>query len=208
MKNPLVGRSEKQQIDLAVGRLLSEFRGLEPPLDLAKVRSKLRLDLEYYSSKDPGHLRQLVHSLKVAGLEVLNGPSLLGKIVRKLGLRAMLFMEDNRILIDREQHSAKYRWAEGHEVAHKLIFWHKDFLLGDTKNELTPSCHSKIEAEANYGCGQLVFLQNRFVDEAMSYSPSIESVKNSQAKIRELAHCNALAIGRRVSRPRTTGWYS
>ena len=40
------------RIDKAVSRVLSEFRGLEPPLSFKMVRERLNLDVEYYSSKD------------------------------------------------------------------------------------------------------------------------------------------------------------
>ena len=35
---------------------------------------------------------------------------------------------------------------------------------GDTKQSLSPSCHDQIEAEANYGAGRLLFLQDRFLE--------------------------------------------
>jgi hypothetical protein len=98
-------------------------------------------------------------------------------MIKKLSLRALFFWEDSRILIDRELHQIKYRWAEGHEIGHKLLFWHKNFLLGDSKNELSLTCHATIEAEANYAAGQLLFLQERFVEEARSLAPSIDSLK-------------------------------
>ena len=50
MKNPIVNGDEAAEIDKAVARLLSEFRGLEPPLNLDAVRDRLKLDREYYSS--------------------------------------------------------------------------------------------------------------------------------------------------------------
>src|SRR5262249_35168803 len=37
--------------------------------------------------------------------------------------------------------------------------------------------HQQIEAEANYAAGQLLFLQDRFLSDARSLAPSIESVR-------------------------------
>ncbi len=177
MKNPHVGNSEKRQIDKAVRRLLSDLKGVEPPLRLELVRDQLKLDLEYYSGKDPGLIREVVHSLKVAGKEMLSSKTLLGRMIDKLGLRSMLFWDQSRIFIDQDLHRIKHRWAEGHEIGHKLLFWHKQYLLGDSKNELSPTCHAIVEAEANYAAGQLLFLQDRFVEEARSVPMTLDSLK-------------------------------
>ena len=195
MKNPQVGNSEKRLIDKAVRRLLSDMKGVEPPLNLADVRSQLSLDLEYYSSKDPGFMKEIVHSIKVAGMEMLSTKSMLGKLVDKLGLRGMLFWDQNRILIDRDLHHAKYRWAEGHEIGHKLCSWHKYYLLGDSKNELSPTCHAAIEAEANYADGQLLFMQDRFVADAMSLPVSMDSLKTLKQRF---GNSNASTLWRMV----------
>src|SRR5690606_37942068 len=55
--------------------------------------------------------------------------------------------------------------------------WHKHYLLGDSTTELSPACHAKIEAEANYTSGQLVFMQERFVEELMGLPLSIDSLR-------------------------------
>lgn len=178
MKNPQIGNSERRQIDKAVRRLLADLKGVEPPLRLEQVRDQLKLDLDYYSSKEPGLIREVVHSLKVGGMEWLSGKTSLAIMIEKLGLRAMLFWDQRRILIDQELHPVKHRWAEGHEIGHKLLFWHKQYLLGDSTNELSPACHAIIEAEANYAAGQLLFLQDRFVEEAQSFPISLASLKS------------------------------
>lgn len=177
MKNPQIGNSEKHRIEKAVGRLLSDMKDVQPPVNLLTVRDQLKLDLDYYSSKDPGLVREVIHSIKVAGKELLSSKTMLGRLIDKLGLRGMLFWDQNRILIDRELHHIKHRWAEGHEIGHKLLSWHRHYLLGDSSNELNPDCHATIEAEANYAAGQLLFLQNRFVEEAMSLPVCMDSVK-------------------------------
>ncbi|GAA4446223.1 hypothetical protein [Novipirellula rosea] len=177
MKNPIVDGDEAEEIDNAVSRVLSEFRGLEPPLDLDAVRARLNLDREYYSSRDPGHLRQVVHALKVGAKQVIANPMLVADAIKSFDLRALFFADQKKILIDRELPKLKHRWAEGHEIGHSLAWWHKDFLLGDSETELSPACHATIEAEANYACGQLLFLQNRFVEEAMDMPVSMATIK-------------------------------
>lgn len=177
MKNPQVGNSEKRQIETAVRRLLSDMKGVEPPLNLTAVRSQLHLDLDYYSSKDPGLLKEFIHSIKVAGQVLFNRKAMLGKVIDKLGLRGMLFWDQNRILLDKELHPSRFRWAEGHEIGHTFCSWHKYYLLGDSKNELSPACHAAIEAEANYAAGHLLFMQDRFAAELMSSPLSMASLK-------------------------------
>ncbi len=179
MKNPSVKGSVQRQIDNSVSRLLSDLRGLEPPLDLEKVRSRLKLGLEFYSGKDPSHLRQLIHTIKISGHDLIeNTQRQLGWIIQKVGLKGLIFWEDNRIMIDKDLHAIKHRWAECHEIGHKLCAWHKHYLLGDSENELSPSCHAKIEAEANYACGQLLFMQDRFVEELMSRPMKLSSLES------------------------------
>jgi hypothetical protein len=71
----------------------------------------------------------------------------------------------------------KHRWNESHEIIHSLLEWHQDMMLGDSEQELTPACHVILEAEANYGAGQLLFLRNRFTAEARSSAPDFEIVR-------------------------------
>lgn len=195
MKNPQIGNSERKLIDKAVRRLLSDLKGVEPPLNLESVRGLLKLDREYYSSKDPGLIREVIHSLNVAGRQMVSSKTLLGKMIDKLGLRAFLFWDQNRILIDEDLHHIKHRWAEGHEIGHKLLFWHKQYLLGDSKNELSPSCHAIIEAEANYASGQLLFMQDRFIEEARA-SPVSLTLQRALAK--RFGNSNASTLWRLV----------
>jgi hypothetical protein len=182
MKNRQIGVCEKKQIDKAVSRLLTDLRGVELPLNLANVRGQLNLDLEYYSSRDPSRVKQIVHSIKMAGKELLDGKNILGRMIAKFGLKGMLFWDQNRILIDQDLHQAKHRWTQGHEIGHKLLFWHKHYLLGDSKNELSLDCHATIEAEANYAAGQLLFHQGLFVEEMMSRPVSIVTLKYLTAR--------------------------
>lgn len=49
--------------------------------------------------------------------------------------------------------------------------------MGDNKFTLDPECHAIIEAEANYGAGHLLFLQDRFGSEARDLRLSFDSIK-------------------------------
>jgi Zn-dependent peptidase ImmA (M78 family) len=178
LKNPIIKDSVKRRIDSSVARMLKDVGAEWPPLDLSEVRRKLELDLQYYSSSDPSHLRQLTHTLKIAGEEFLRKSRPVSWIVEKFGLKGFLFWDLNEIHIDQDLHDLKLRWAESHEIGHRLCGWHKHYLLGDRKSELNPMCHAKIEAEANYASGQLLFLKDRFVEQLMSKQLDFQHLKN------------------------------
>ena len=50
-------------------------------------------------------------------------------------------------------------------------------MLGTTISTLLPACREEVEAEANYGAGRLLFLRDRFTEEARSLEPSIETIR-------------------------------
>ncbi|REJ88256.1 MAG: DUF955 domain-containing protein [Planctomycetota bacterium] len=177
MKNPLVTGHEARDIQKQVAKLLRDLGNPEPPLSLDVVRDRLDLDRQYYDSSDQSFVRETVHAIKVAGKQILKRPTLLWDVIRTSDLRALWLPDSKRILIDQELPLLKHRWAEGHEIGHAITPWHAEYLMGDAEAELSPACFATIEAEANYACGQLLFLQDRFVEEMMSMPLSIDSVK-------------------------------
>ncbi len=182
MKNPIVDEAEARDIRDSVHRLLRDLGNPEPPLNLTVVRDRLELDRGYYSSKSTSGLDEFVHKLRVGTKQIAKRPMLLVDAIRTLSLRALYFPDTKRILIDEDLPKLKHRWAEGHEIGHSLIWWHKDYLLGDSETELSPACHAVIEAEANFACGQLLFLQQRFVDDAMSLAVEFKSISALHAR--------------------------
>jgi hypothetical protein len=80
--------------------------------------------------------------------------------------------------IDNDIHPLKKRWGETHECVHGILPWHKDYLLGDNRYTLTESCREKIEAEANYGTGRLLFSGNRFCEQINDLPCSLKTVKS------------------------------
>jgi hypothetical protein len=177
LRNLLLDQYATSDIDKFVAKVLSDLGNPDPPLKLVEVRELLRLDKAFYSSTDDSAIREVAHKLKVAGQQVLARPTILKDVIGKLGLKALLLPDRRRILIDSEVPDLKQRWSEAHEIGHALIPWHADTMLGDNKSTLTPACHEQIEAEANYAAGQLLFLQDQFLEEARSLSPNLDSVK-------------------------------
>jgi hypothetical protein len=136
-------------IDGRVAKILRDLGVAEPPVRMEEVIDRLSLDRRYFSSTDEGFLHEAAHKLKVAGKQVFRRPGLLLDAVKKLSLKALFLPDRKRILIDKELPPTKQRWAEAHEVAHSVIPWHDQLMLGDTKQTLSPACHQQVEAEAN-----------------------------------------------------------
>ena len=97
--------------------------------------------------------------------------------MRKRGIKALVVPDKKRILIDETLHKAKHRRAEGHESIHTVLEWHEPILHGDSEVTMKQSCLDKVEAEANYGAGQLLFLRDRFTAEALSSAPTVALVQ-------------------------------
>jgi IrrE N-terminal-like domain len=171
-------------IDRQVAKVLRDLDNPEPPLDLRLVGELLKLDRCYYSTTDDGMLRETLHYLKVAGRQMLLRPTILLEAVRTLSLKALYLPDQKRILLDSDLPAAKHRWNEAHEYSHKIVEWHASMMLGDTEQTLTPACHEQIESEANYAAGRLLFLADRFAEEADASAPDLPQVRSLSKKFR------------------------
>ncbi|HEX6641383.1 MAG TPA: ImmA/IrrE family metallo-endopeptidase [Thermoanaerobaculia bacterium] len=178
MKNIPIGHHEAADLRTRVDRILRDLGSPEPPVDLTAVRELLRLDRQYYSSSDDSAIREVVHKLTIAGKQILARPTLLLDVVRKAQLSALFIPDRKRILIDAETPTLKQRWYETHEIGHSLAEWHGAFLYGDSEETLSPTCREQLEAEANYAAGQLLFMRERFTQDALDLSRSINSVRD------------------------------
>lgn len=148
----------RQDIQARTDKILRELGNPEPPLNLDDVRALLQLDRDYFTGDSDGLLQATVSKLKRGGLQILQRPMLLIDAVKKFDLRALYLPDRRRIMIDDSIPKPKHRWLEAHEIGHDLLPWHHDMLLGDDRLTPTPSTHDKMEAEANYAAGSLVFL--------------------------------------------------
>lgn len=175
--NHLINRKTALAIDQRVEKILKELGNPEPPLQLADVRQLLKLDLGYYSSDDDSWLREKVHHMKVAGKEVIETATTILAVVKKLGLKGILLGERRRILLDSEVPTPKHRWNEAHEITHDILPWHEGIAHGDPETTLSPACNARVEAEANYGAGRLLFLGRQFEDAVRSSPCSFDLVQ-------------------------------
>jgi IrrE N-terminal-like domain len=176
--NIILDTETVRDIDDKVARVLRDLGNPGPPLPLAEVRELLTLDRAFYTLGDASVLRETVHRLKVTGKQLLLRPSLLIDAVRKLELKALWVPDRRRILIDGELHPARQRWGEAHEIGHSLIPWHDQMLHGDPQRTLQQACEIRLEAEANYAAGRLLFLREQFRERLLSDPVSLEGIRN------------------------------
>ena len=50
-------------------------------------------------------------------------------------------------------------------------------LFGDNESTLSQGCHDQIEAEANFGTGRLLTLQNRFAEQVAGTTPTLNDIQ-------------------------------
>jgi hypothetical protein len=177
MKNLLLDGRTARDIEDRVARIHRDLDYRGGKIELSEVRALMKLDLAYYAADDAGVLDGVVHKLKIGAKQVIKRPILLLEAVRKLELKALFVPDRKQILIDASLPDPKKRWSEGHEILHSVIPWHAEYMLGDTKATLTPGCHERIEAEANYGTGRLFFPKNEFESIFRSSSINMQSVR-------------------------------
>lgn len=155
----------RRTIEKATAELLRDAGVATPPVRIERVLAHLEVHREFYDLENPGFLQRAVHRLRVGGERLLN---LLRDRVR---LAAVWLPDDQRILIDRGLPAPKQDWASFHEATHRLLFWHREYFLGDTAATLDPGFQEKLEAEANYGASALRFLGPLFTAEARDVAP-------------------------------------
>lgn len=176
-KNILLLHATRVDIDERVERVLRGLGNPEPPLRLEDVRELLKLDLGYYTASDPGLAREAISRIRVATIQVFKRPTLIIDAIRKFSLKALYLPDRKRILLDSNEPKLKHRWNEAHEVGHSLLPWHEEMMHGDNEHTLSKSCMEQIEAEANFAAGRLLFLRDRFVEEATSSALGLDTIK-------------------------------
>ena len=177
MRNQFLDDGTARDIDNLVDRVHRDLGNPEGPVELATVRGLLKLDLQYYTTNDLGLVDEVVHKMRIAAKQIIERPVFLLEAVKKFDLKGLFLPDRKRILLDADIPDLKKRWSESHEIVHSLIPWHKDYLLGDTKETLSPACHQQLEGEANYGAGRLLFPHKPMLELARSGVPSITYIR-------------------------------
>jgi hypothetical protein len=84
-----------------------------------------------------------------------------------------LWFEERLMFVDQKQSRARRRFTEAHELTHAICPWHEALMRLDTHAELFGHAARGLEAEANFGAGQLIFQGRAFADEASRGDPSL-----------------------------------
>lgn len=177
MKNPPIGTHEREDLRRIVERVLRDAGNPEPPLDLPLIRAVQKLDVRYYTLSDPSMLQEFTHQIRVGARLITNTKlSRLFDVVKKAGLSALWDPQKRLILIDRDKPELRHRWMEAHEIGHSLAPWHGRYLFGDHDETLDESCHEELEREANFAASKLLFLGERFREEARDSEASFDLV--------------------------------
>ena len=93
-----------------------------------------------------------------AGLDAI--PSAAGRVL------GALWFQERVLFVDGRQSAARRRFTEAHELSHAICPWHEAVLRLDTQAELFGGPSLGLEAEANFGAGQLIFQGGLFAAEA------------------------------------------
>lgn len=149
----------RRDIDNKAWKTLREAGLREPPVTIERVLGHLKLHRDFYNLKEPGFLDKIKYKVKVRGKSIVD-------IIKKINLKAVLFYDQNRIIIDSDLPELRQDWPSFHETGHKILEWHKPYYYGDTAQTLNPDFQEILEAEANYAASALMFCGPVFTEES------------------------------------------
>lgn len=178
MAEAILSKSTQIDIDKRVSRILKDLGNPEPPVNHELIRELIKLDRAYFQKDDPTILSEIWSRLKRSTKQIVQRPALVADMLKTMSLRAAYVPDAKRIYIDSDLHPMKKRWGETHECIHDILPWHQDYMFGDNRHTLSHSCREKLEAEANYGTGRVLFAGNRFNSEIADLPCSLKTVTN------------------------------
>lgn len=159
----------KREIDKVCWNTLRDAGIACPPVPVAVLLEHLRLYREFYDLQNPSFLDRAKHKIRVHGQR-------LAEIIQRVKLLAVLFYDEDRIVVDADLPVIKRDFPSFHEVAHRICRWHKPYFYGDTAQTLHPDWHEQLESEANYGASTMMFCGPVFTREALDTSRGWASV--------------------------------
>jgi Zn-dependent peptidase ImmA (M78 family) len=167
----------RREIDRIAANVLKEARLLQPPIRIEDVLDHLKVHRKFYDLEDPTLLQRFAHNLRIGGQRIVG-------IARKIRLAAIWAPDRDEIFIDQSQPSPKQIWAAFHDATHRMLYWHREFFLGDTAQTLEPFYQDSLEEEANYGASALMF-GPRFTEQAQDLTlgwSAVEELKRAHKK--------------------------
>src|SRR5258708_22243086 len=109
MKTVYIGDRERRDINVQVEKILRGLGNPEPPLRLEMVRELLRLDRQYYSTRNDGVLREFASRIRIGAKQLFEQPTLLWDIVKNAQLSALWLPDPRKILLDEDAPKFKRR---------------------------------------------------------------------------------------------------
>ncbi len=151
----------RREIEKTMWHTLRDADIVRPPVEIETILQYLHLHRDFYNLRNPGFLDRTKHKIRIYGKK-------LADIFQKINLKAVLFYDEDRIVIDAELPQIRQDWPSFHESAHKILPWHKPyFSYGDTAQTLDPDWHEVLESEANFGASELMFCGPAFRKDAL-----------------------------------------
>ncbi len=154
----------RREIEKVIWRTLRDAGLTEPPVHVEPLLSHLNLYRQFYKLQDPTVLDRAKHRIQIHGMKLVN-------LIKKIKLVAVLFYDEDRIVVDADLPEIKRDFPSFHESTHRILEWHQPYFYGDTAQTLDPDWHERLEAEANYGASALMFCGPVFTGEARDTAP-------------------------------------
>src|SRR5271166_6374755 len=130
----------RREIDKVVWQTLRDAGIVEPPVQTEAILEHLALYRQFYDLQDPSFIERAKYKIQIHGRRLV-------EVVKKIKLTAVLFNDENRIVVDAGLPILKREWPSLHEAAHRILVWHRPYFYGDTAQTLDPDWHEALEAE-------------------------------------------------------------
>jgi len=170
--------STRREIHRVAWRTLRDAGITEPPVSAKALLEHLRLSRDFFDLQNPTFRDKMKHRIRVHGRKLI-------QILKKISLRAVLFHDQNRIVVDETLSEVQRDWPSFHEASHKILVWHKPYFYGDTAQTLIPEWREPLEAEANYGASALMFCGPVFTKESRDTNPQWAAVEELKKRYRK-----------------------
>ncbi len=176
----------RREIEKVTWNTLRDAGISEPPVGVEVLLEHLELHRGFYDLQKPGFLDRAKYKMRISGKKITD-------IIKRIKLLAVLFYDENRIVVDSSLPLIKQDWPSFHESSHKILQWHRPYFYGDTAQTLHPDWQEKLEAEANYSASALMFCGPVFSKEALDTKPNWSNL----AAIKERYGKSFVTTGRR-----------
>ncbi len=174
-----MNEATRREIEKVTWQTLRDAGITQPPVSLTALLEHLELFRGFYDLQNPGFLDKTKHKIRVHGRKLV-------QILKKIKLRAVLFYDENRIVVDETLKEIQREWPSFHEASHKILPWHEPyFCYGDTAETLIPEWREPLEAEANFGASALMFCGPLFTEEARDTKPEWAAVEELKKRYRK-----------------------